>query len=291
MLTHKTGENYSKPTSRAVSPRASKVFVGTITTNCRASLRFVAQALKKAVTVMLVLVSSISSVASEVSQSTWQGLRVEPEYRCSPYNSKDYSYPQSVEPQIIHSIGKIYSPYTGRCFENRRQTDIEHIVARSEAHDSGLCAASKRVRRQFATDLLNLTLASPRVNRTQKIAYDAADWVPQMNQCWFAKRIVDVKKKYALSIDQREAAALERILSQCTSTKMIVVACQNTVRSIPVLTTQSPTSFDPLSKWDDNGNGRITCKEARRHGIAPVFRNHPAYSFMRDGDGDGVVCE
>ena len=33
----------------------------------------------------------------------------------------------------------------------------------------------------------------------------------------------------------------------------------------------------------------ITCAEARRHGIAPVSRGHPAYPFMRDGDG--VVCE
>ena len=43
--------------------------------------------------------------------------------------------------------------------------------------------------------------------------------------------------------------------------------------------------------WDDNGNGRISCAEAQRHGIAPVRRNHPAYRFMRDADGDGVVCE
>ena len=46
-----------------------------------------------------------------------------------------------------------------------------------------------------------------------------------------------------------------------------------------------------LARWDDNGNGRITCAEARRHGIAPVPRGHPAYRYMRDGDGDGVVCE
>ena len=46
-----------------------------------------------------------------------------------------------------------------------------------------------------------------------------------------------------------------------------------------------------LRLWDDNGNGRITCAEARRHGIAPVHRDHPAYRFMRDADGDGVVCE
>ncbi len=61
----------------------------------------------------------------------------------------------------------------------------------------------------------------------------------------------------------------------------------------------SPSSVDSepadelnaLAMYDDNGNGRITCKEARRHGIAPVPRNHPAYQYMRDGDNDGVVCE
>ena len=48
---------------------------------------------------------------------------------------------------------------------------------------------------------------------------------------------------------------------------------------------------DALARWDDDANGRISCKEARRHRIAPVTRGHPAYPFMRDGDGDGVVCE
>ena len=44
-------------------------------------------------------------------------------------------------------------------------------------------------------------------------------------------------------------------------------------------------------RWDDNGNGRISCAEARRHGIAPVRRGHPAYRYMNDPNGDGVVCE
>lgn len=48
---------------------------------------------------------------------------------------------------------------------------------------------------------------------------------------------------------------------------------------------------NPASRWDDNGNGRVSCAEARRHGIAPVRRGHPAYEFMNDPDGDGVVCE
>ena len=52
-----------------------------------------------------------------------------------------------------------------------------------------------------------------------------------------------------------------------------------------------PTPAAEPLPWDDNGNGRISCAEARAHGIAPVRRGHPAYRYMRDGDGDGVVCE
>ena len=47
----------------------------------------------------------------------------------------------------------------------------------------------------------------------------------------------------------------------------------------------------PLTLYDDNRNGRISCAEARAHGIAPVYRDHPAYPYMTDADGDGVVCE
>ena len=87
----------------------------------------------------------------------------------------------------------MYGPYTGRWFASPRDTDIEHIVARSEAHDSGLCAADAARRRRFASDLLNLTLASPAVNRTQKNDKDAAEWLPALNQCWFADRVVAVR--------------------------------------------------------------------------------------------------
>ena len=38
----------------------------------------------------------------------------------------------------------------GRVFDSLEETDIEHIVARSEAHDSGLCHADRETRRAFA---------------------------------------------------------------------------------------------------------------------------------------------
>ena len=136
--------------------------------------------------------------------ATWRGISVADEQRCSAYDRGSCRYPARMEAEIIRSqTGMVNGPYTGRTFESPKQTGIEHIVALSEAHDSGLCAVTPAVQRQFAANLLNLTLAAPEVNR----------------------------------------------------------------------------------------NGRINCKEARRHGIAPVAGEHPAYRFMWDGDNDGVVCE
>ena len=220
-------------------------------------------------------------------QTSWRGLVVAPEQRCAPYDADDYQYPQSVEDRIVAELGGVYGPYTGQWFANKSETDIEHMVARSEAHDSGLCAADNATRRRFATDLLNLTLASPSVNRNQKRDHDAAEWLPDRNRCWFADRVVAVRQKYGLTIDQREAAVLDRVLSTCSSTELSMLADGTAPAAAPA----AVRTNDSIAQWDDNGNGRVSCAEARAHGIAPVSRDHPAYPFMRDGDGDGVVCE
>ena len=239
---------------------------------------------------LCVLLSIVSSIS--LAEKVWRGLVVEPEYRCSPYDKKSqYPYPQSVEDEIVTQMGgHVYGPYTGRYFSSDTQTDIEHIVAASEGHDSGLCSASPETRRSFAQDLLNLTLAAPEVNRCGsggKCGFDAGEWLPEKNQCWFANRVVEIKSKYNLSVDQVEADSLEAILSLCESFEMIIYSPQK----LKSVTFQPQGSASALSMYDDNGNGRITCAEARIHGIAPVKRGHPAYKYMRDGDGDGVVCE
>lgn len=47
-----------------------------------------------------------------------------------------------------------------------------------------------------------------------------------------------------------------------------------------------------LEKCDTNGNGRITCAEARKCGLkTPITKDHPAYKCMTDRDKDGMVCE
>ena len=153
------------------------------------------------------------------------------------------------------------------------------------------CVRYAETRARFASDLRNLTLASPRVNRHEKSGKDAAEWVPDRNRCWFAARVLDVRRAYGLTIDRDEAAALDRILAACESTVLEPVVCATPPASVSAPDRGPATGDDALARYDDNRNGRITCKEARRHGIASVPRSHPAYRYMRDGDGDGVVCE
>ena len=158
-------------------------------------------------------------------QPTLDRLTVAPESRCTPYSRDDYPYPASIEKRIVQTLGGVYGPYTDQWFNSARDTDIEHIVALSEAHDSGLCEADAATRKQFASDMNNLTLAAPDVNRCVvggKCGYDAAEWLPPKNWCWFAARIIAVKTAYSLTIDDAEADALDAVLQNCSSFDLIV---------------------------------------------------------------------
>ena len=182
---------------------------------------------------------------------TRRGLVVAPEPLRTPRPRRVPPYSQAVETCIIADMGdRVYGPYTGRYYACRREADIGHMVAASEAHDSGLCAADAAMKRRFAG------------------------------------RVVAVKRKYGLSVDAREVRALEGILTGCGSTEMAMAEGQAQVAE-PTPSAAAPSTGDALSRWDTNGNGRITCREACEHGISPVGREHPSYWLMRDG----VVCE
>ena len=154
----------------------------------------------------------------------WCGLPVEPENRCSKYDREhDYSYPASIEWRIAERAGykadrrgwldrPFPSPYMAHVFvRSIRDTDIEHIVAAAEAHDSGLCTESREVRTRFARDFDNLTLSLPSVNRFDKSDKDAAEWMPEINREWYARTIVGVKRKYGLAVDAAERDALAKV--------------------------------------------------------------------------------
>ena len=221
--------------------------------------------------------------------SFWRGITVAPEDRCSPYDPDAYRYSPSVEPRIVEAQGGVYGPYTGTWFDSIRETDIEHIVARSEAHDSGLCAAGPDTKDRFASDLINLTLASPSVNRHQKSDNDAAEWLPDLNECWYVERTVQVRREYGLTIDRAEAAAIDWVLAGCESTEMVVLS-QGTPSTGIGMATPAPTEastpagdtdMDALALYDDND-----C-QWRRH-VGPLGRRKggPPARCQLAGQGD-----
>ena len=158
----------------------------------------------------------------------WRGLVIAPEHRCSPYDPDGYPYPQSVE---------------------------RRIVARSEAHDSGLCKAPAEVRRRFASHLLNLTLASPSVNRWQKSGKDVAEYLPDLNRCWFANRVVEVRTRYDLTVDRRERDVLGLVLSGCASTEMVVLILVPQWRRPPSSRRLTRRRTKPCSPTTTTGTG------------------------------------
>jgi len=57
-------------------------------------------------------------------------------------------------------------------------------------------------------------VADRTVNRSQKSDKDAADWTPARNGGWFAERVIQVKRRYGLSVDLAEAEALKALLDR-----------------------------------------------------------------------------
>ena len=113
--------------------------------------------------------------------------------------------------------GGLFSPYTNRWFDEESEVDREHIVARKEAFESGLCIQGSQTMRSYITDLTVLTIAGKRENEVVKGDKDAAEFMPPEQTCWFAARVVRIKRLYALSVDPAEESALRSQLTGCQS--------------------------------------------------------------------------
>lgn len=118
-------------------------------------------------------------------------------------------------------------PYTGLDITYHRgdgsSIDIEHVVARSEAWDSGASSWSAEKRRQFANDPLELMAVSSSGNRAHG-EKDAAGWLPSKGSsfgsnkdydCKYVARQIAVKVKYGLTVDKAERDAMDTVLAAC----------------------------------------------------------------------------
>lgn len=120
---------------------------------------------------------------------------------------------------VVYS-GVLNDPYTGTTVGFQRGPDtsddvqIDHIVALSDAWQTGAQELDELARRDFANDPMNLQATLGWVNH-EKGDSDAATWLPpnRAYRCAYVSRIVDVKSTYRLWVTQAEHDAIARVLS------------------------------------------------------------------------------
>jgi hypothetical protein len=118
--------------------------------------------------------------------------------------------------------GVLREPFTGDIifFERGEQTSalvqIDHVVALSNAWQTGAQDISEQQRIEFANDPLNLIAVSGRLNQ-QKGDSDAASWLPPDRTYWceYVARQVGVKAHYSLWVTQAEHDQMARVLRTC----------------------------------------------------------------------------
>ena len=147
------------------------------------------------------------------AQSVPVMLDLAPERDRAGYERPTTNRYQRHERAVYRALGMDRTPYTCTAIGgDLTRVDVEHIVALSEAHDSGLSPALMLA---FSGDPLNLTVAMPRENRAVKRDKDASRYIPPRNRCWFAGRVVDIKSRWGMTVDAAEAIALIGALEGC----------------------------------------------------------------------------
>lgn len=106
---------------------------------------------------------------------------------------------------------------------------------------------------------------------------DVAEWLPELNRCWYVNRVVAVKRRYGLSMDAREAEAALAVLESCPSFAMEIVA-------IPEAEPAAASEDTPAAEAEQGSAPQV-------EGDPLELYDHPAYRYMWDADEDGVVCE
>ncbi len=115
--------------------------------------------------------------------------------------------------------GQLLDPFSGEVliFTSEKSTvDIDHVVALSNAWQTGAAYFDKTKRSQIANDPLNLLAVDAKLNR-QKGDADAATWLPPAKsyRCEYVARQIAVKIKYSLWLTAPEKSAMSKILASC----------------------------------------------------------------------------
>ncbi|WP_127480699.1 GmrSD restriction endonuclease domain-containing protein [Nocardioides pantholopis] len=206
--------------------------------------------------------------------------------------------------------GEWFSYYDQETTGHAADFDVDHLVPLAEAWSSGAHAWDPARRRAFANDLGErraLIAVSASSNRS-KSAADPAEWMPAYQSCVYVSSWVAVKTRWQLSVDETERAALAEYAERCgarrttvriaavTPTGSTADARPSDAASLPPAPAPAPTrvpSPPPAPPAAGGTDPRFDfCYSVLDAGYGPYVRGQdPEYSWYRDNDGDGVVCE
>ena len=118
--------------------------------------------------------------------------------------------------------GTLIDPYSGitinfvKGVKSSMEVQIDHLVALSNAWQTGAFKLSLERRTEFANDPENLLAVQGRLN-SQKGDGDAATWLPPLKKyrCTYVSKQIAVKAKYGLWVTAPEKAAMKNILAKC----------------------------------------------------------------------------
>ena len=118
--------------------------------------------------------------------------------------------------------GVLVDPFSGESInfaqgvKTSSDIQIDHLVALSNAWQTGAFMLTADQRKAFANDPLNLLAVKGKLN-SQKGESDAATWLPPLKsyRCDYVSRQIAVKMKYKLWFTAPEKEAMIRILKTC----------------------------------------------------------------------------
>jgi len=122
--------------------------------------------------------------------------------------------------------GILLDPYSGekitfvRGVGSSMDVQIDHVVALSNAWQTGAFKLSYDKRLSLANDPINLLAVKGRLN-SQKSDGDAATWLPPRKdiRCAYVAQQIVVKAKYGLWVTPPEKAAMVALLAKCPGFK------------------------------------------------------------------------
>ena len=199
--------------------------------------------------------------------------------------------------------GSWKSQYDGASTTLSSSFDVDHMIPLAEAWRSGAAGWTSKTRENFANDLdfAGSLIAVTASSNRSKSDRDPAKWLPTSNsyRCTYVATWTAVKWRWKLSIDQAEKNAISATMKNCTTASLKVAGLtQANISSDTTPTTTTPTTTTPTttpaSGTTPVGNDPrySSCAKAKAAGYGPYLQGtDPEYSWYRDADKDGIVCE